>query len=593
MDIFVAQRRQRQGCGTHVLVRSKRCKGVGAPAKIGSRHWLSDVIFMRGTVLIFFFLLASCSNEQSHVESTGHPSLKLGLVSGSGTEPEIGPVGKNAIHWFDGTLEEAFKKSGKEGKPIFLYWGAIWCPPCQEIKHTVFKSSAFIELSELFVPVYLDGDTDRAQIWGEQFDVKGYPTMIVFSPKGEELTRIPGGIDVERYNSVLALALNEMRSTATLVSLARDEPTALKENDYQQLAYYSWWQDSVAMPEGVDQAALFLALSESAPAGPLSARFFMSYLSVLTQSALTEPALALHERTTLGVTDLAALETILSSDELSLACWDTLAYAAADILPLVSADRRDALRSKWLDQIFGLRHHASLSRAEQLAGWYPVLEGRLSDGQFEGLTPLSKADKQMLINELRVAEIATTDNYERQSVIYQVSSLYRSAGLISEARSLMLAELDRSKSPYYFMSSLSSLAEEQGDIEGALSWRRKAYERAEGEATRFQWGVSYVQTLIRLSPQSVEMINELSRKVIAGVSSPHALLAGRNFRRLEALSRAMWTWDPGSDTQEDSYMVTIQNICAGHPEDSLQARQCASLMHTDTKAQRVNIEVAG
>jgi thioredoxin-related protein len=55
----------------------------------------------------------------------------------------------------------------------------------------------FIERSKLFVPVYLDGDTVNAQAYAEKFGVRGYPTMIVFDPAGVELTRIPGGIDLQ------------------------------------------------------------------------------------------------------------------------------------------------------------------------------------------------------------------------------------------------------------------------------------------------------------------------------------------------------------------------------------------------------------
>ena len=51
---------------------------------------------------------------------------------------------------------------------------------CHAISATVFKSPEFLERSKLFVPVYLDGDTENAQAYGEKFSVRGYPTMIVF-----------------------------------------------------------------------------------------------------------------------------------------------------------------------------------------------------------------------------------------------------------------------------------------------------------------------------------------------------------------------------------------------------------------------------
>ena len=120
------------------------------------------------------------------------------------------------IDWFDGNVEAAFAEAKSKNRPLFLYWGAVWCPPCVEIRQTVFKSPQFQAQTKLFVPVYLDGDTEQAQDWGEQFGTKVYPTMIVFNPAGEEITRIPGGIDIDRYNAVLQRSLNAMRPTGCL-----------------------------------------------------------------------------------------------------------------------------------------------------------------------------------------------------------------------------------------------------------------------------------------------------------------------------------------------------------------------------------------
>ncbi|MCH6552301.1 MAG: thioredoxin family protein [Planctomycetes bacterium] len=97
-------------------------------------------------------------------------------------------------------VQQAFDLAEREGKPLFLYWGAVWCPPCNQIKSTIFSQRAFIEKTKLFVPVYLDGDTESAQIWGERLDVWGYPTMLVLSPEGREVMRMPTGLQLEEFN---------------------------------------------------------------------------------------------------------------------------------------------------------------------------------------------------------------------------------------------------------------------------------------------------------------------------------------------------------------------------------------------------------
>ena len=115
------------------------------------------------------------------------------------------------IDWFAGDVEAAFAAAKAANKPIFLYWGAEWCPPCAQIKSTIFNKREFQERSRLFVSVYLDGDTPSAQRHGERFGVVGYPTMILFRPDGTEITRLPGGVDVARYAKILDVALADAR----------------------------------------------------------------------------------------------------------------------------------------------------------------------------------------------------------------------------------------------------------------------------------------------------------------------------------------------------------------------------------------------
>jgi len=205
-------------------------------------------------------LLVACSQE---------PSQKISQKSAKTENLKIA--------WFEGSVDEAFAQGTVQNKPIFLYWGAVWCPPCQEIKHTVFKTRRFIAQTESFIPVYLDGDTEAAQAMGEKFGVKGYPTMIIFNAKQQEITRIPGGIDISQYNDVLAMSLNAITATADLVQKVMSEPAKMSASELKQLAYYSWGQDHKALPEDY-KPELFLTMSELAQDEIASARLYMQYI---------------------------------------------------------------------------------------------------------------------------------------------------------------------------------------------------------------------------------------------------------------------------------------------------------------------------
>ncbi len=516
---------------------------------------------MKKILLIACILLAGCSEGP-----TTQPSSEKAPVN----DTAVVPNAKDAsISWYDGTIESAFASAEVQGKPIFLYWGAVWCPPCQEIKHTVFKSQEFINLTRLFIPVYLDGDTDRAQSWGDRFDVMGYPTMIVFNPAGEELTRLPGNIDISQYNTVLELSLNQMKPISGIVLAALEDPAQLSEADFRQLAYYSWFQDVSALPEDADKALLFSTLAEQAPAGELSTRFFMLYLS----------AKADQETPSLSLSDVDQLESVLGSDELTLAAWDTLAYWTGDILAMVPDDRREALAEIWWQSTFELRFADSLSKAEKLAGWFPGLYLLTRDDN-----PLPEAVQGQIRNELAAVDQATPDSFERQSVINQMGYVYRQAGMMADAKALLQAELEKSAAPYYFMSSLGSIAEQEEQFDEALNWREKAYRAAEGEATRFQWGTEYVRAMIRMSPEDEGRIVAQAVALLKEFDRQEQLLAGRNFRRLQGLSRDLGDWREARLLEASDFTAEVETLCEAQPPGSTEAENCQSLIGDESLA---------
>ena len=524
---------------------------------------------LRPLLLIATLVMTACGSD-TEVDD------QAGVSTDVSTDISIGGShsADASIEWFGGSIQAAFDSAESEAKPVFLYWGAVWCPPCQEIKHTVFKSQEFIRLTRLFVPVYLDGDTDEAQAWGEKFGVKGYPTMIVFNSAGEEMTRIPGGIDISRYNTVLELSLNQMRSTADLVQIALADSTRLSADEFYQLAYYSWFQDTSAVPDDTDKAELFLRLSTSAPEGELSNRFYMNYLLALTEKNDLEET----GQDKLDPAIARRLEVILSSTSLTLASWDSLAYYMEEILalPVIDDAHKASLAELWANSIFDLRFDEALSRAEKLAGWVPKLQLATRDDQ-----PLAEDLREILQAELKAADEATPDSFERQSVINQISHIYREAGLVNDAKGLLLAELEKSASPYYFMSGLGSLAEKDDHFEEALAWRKRAYENSVGVATRFQWGANYVLAMIRMAPEDHQAIAAGAKALLSEFDVSGELFAGRNFRILKRLNDNLRSWREEQKPETLTFEPEVEKLCDDQKEASLQQQNCRSLFVED------------
>lgn len=477
------------------------------------------------------------------------------------------------IHWHKGQVDSAFAMAREENMPLFFYWGAEWCPPCQEIKNTVFKHPKFVSLSQLFVPVYLDGDTEQAQLVGEQFAVQGYPTMIVFNSAGKEITRIPGGIDTRRYLDVLALSLNNGKQMNELIAEAASKPEALSSEDLTQLAFYSWGQDN--LPIGTeDTLALLkgLAFLNRPPDELAIARLLLSYLAVQTDLDLD------HLNPSEKLTAASRLQDYLQHSDTVLANIDYLSFYADKITKLLAlpAEQQQSFISQWQTSVAQQRDNPLLSKAEKLGTWMtPVSFFWLQYPDADSIPPPLADNIQAAIATVN----SNTEGDERQSVINRAGNVLRAAKLYPQARELIQAELALSKSPYYFMSSMAEIAEETGNYEDSVDWRRRAYEAAKGKATRFQWGVEYASALIQYQPQNGEEIKHTASALFDNLDQGGDVFTGRNYGRLNTLldNLQQWQSEARTDTLAD-FIGQLQTLCDQTDPESPTRQQCQRLM---------------
>jgi len=255
-------------------------------------------------VVLASLLAAACSRKESPPPAPPAP------VTAGEPAAETAHALPAGIDWFHGDVDAAFAAAREQSKPLFLYWGAEWCPPCAQIKATIFNRREFQERSRLFIPVYLDGDTPSAQKQGERFGVIGYPTMILFRPDGTEITRLPGGVDVERYGTILDVALSDARPVAEIVTAAVSG-AELSANDWRLLAYYSWGSDAgrvIAEEAGADTLR---KLSDRCPAElrPECARLFFEYLAVVDQKSMNGLERASNRKQLLDLLDEPAVQS--------------------------------------------------------------------------------------------------------------------------------------------------------------------------------------------------------------------------------------------------------------------------------------------
>jgi len=485
------------------------------------------------------------------------------------------------IDWFDGDLDAAFAAAKAADKPLFLYWGAEWCPPCAQIKATIFNQREFQERSRLFVPVYLDGDTPSAQKHGETFGVVGYPTMILFRPDGKEITRLPGGVDVARYATILDVALADARPVTDLLRAVR-AGEALSQDDWRLLAYHSWSTDEGHTVDEADRIGTFRLLGTKCPVEVEAdcARLFFEYLYAAADAAEG------------GGKPLSGLERAEARERLLMLLGkpsvlqsnvQNLQYGAKDTISLLSDEgspERGDLTAAWtkaLDMLDNGEAGARLSAPERLN----VIRARVQIARLDSPAgPLPEPLLAQARSAVAKVDAETRDGYARQAAINAAANLYWEAGLDEEANRLLTTELTRTASPYYFMLSLADLAQRAGREDEAVDWLARAYADAKGPATRFQWGASYLVGLIEMTPDDTRRIEQAGLEIIGELDDSPDAFYQRTRTRLEQLNTMLLDWGQGAEREKvlETLRARTAEICRGLPESDAGRRNCESFL---------------
>ena len=521
---------------------------------------MKDSTLRISTVLVALVaaaLIAACSRPAEPPRPPPSAEQAANTTASAMTGVAHPTQSEGAIAWRKGDVDAAFADARVQRLPVFLYWGAIWCPPCNQVKATIFNRQDFVERARFFIPVYLDGDSPSAQKLGARFNVSGYPTMILFTPDGREITRLPGEVDADQYMRVLALGMSAARPVKETLAAALSPSAArtkLGADDWRMLAYYSWEVDEQQLVPKRELPVTLRRLAQACPADqPDSA----------TRLELHALAAAASVKGVKPSTDAAAivrLMNVLGDQRLARENFDTLTEFPAEIAGFITEPKspeRARLVAAWTSALDRLANDASLSTADRLS----AVTGQVALAKLdrEGALPAPLLDKVRA--EVVRADRITRDPYGRQSVISNAADALTEAGLLDESDALLKAELKRSHSPYYFMVDLAENAKKRGDKPAALDWYAQSYAAAEGPATRLQWGVRYVNALTDLSPQDSDRVEQAAMAVIGELEPTPDTFYERNLRGLERMGTKLSEW--GKETAHAAALARIRAQLAG------------------------------
>jgi protein disulfide-isomerase len=484
--------------------------------------------------------------------------------------------------WFAGTPDQAMAHAARHRQPVLLYWGAVWCPPCNQLKAEVFSHPEFPALLGETTAIYLDGDSEAAQTWADRLKVSGYPTVLLLTPEGTEVMRLHSALGFTEFREAFLSGLAARRPFADTLQRALDgrgDPL-----DWRILAGASWY-DTAGLGLTLPPAALLTTLGKLVDGAPAALRSERAVLAaaLLSQAAGTaaqpqtgEPGEARRtEQALRSVRERASalVDLLLADAETIFATRETLVDQAPELVAFCAGDdpaRRTALQQRWLAATETIAAAPEAALALRLRAHRVPLALHLGPPERGDARPASRDIpaplRQRIRSAVRWADAQARSPFERHSVISDAAEMLAEIGDHEAAQALLLREMKTTDTPWYFQSTLASIEEERGRRDEALRWSRAASRSARGPATRIQWLSSHVVRLTRLG-SGPEMERELTAaldELFQVVEADPGGFSGRNAVRLGKVADSL---------QALRERPAVRATLARH------AGQCAGLQH--------------
>jgi hypothetical protein len=368
------------------------------------------------------------------------------------------------------------------------------------------------------------------------------------------VTRLAGSVEAAKYMQLLDRGLSGGHSARQALDAAlAGKP--IPAEDWRMLAFYSWSTDDGQLVAEKDAPATLLKLASACPAEQRESSSRLVLQALWSTAQLKDGKPKFDRADAIG-----SLKSLLAQPQMVRDNSDLLGWGADDIVGLLTAPGSRE-RTDLVAQLDSALDRLAVDATLSTSGRLYALFGKVSLVRLDNKDgPVPAALAEQVRSEVARADRDTSSPDERQAVITLAGALLARAGLLDESDALLQAELKRSHSPYYYMSQLASNARKRGTPEGraaAIDWSLRAYESAQGTATRLRWGGSYVNALLELSPQDDRAIERAAKQVIGELGAEAVALTGNNRAVLERMSKRLVAWN--KDGRHNDVLVLLND----------------------------------
>lgn len=140
-------------------------------------------------------------------------------------KPEIKQAPQSNLNW-QTDLNVAMSMAKKSNQKIIAAFSTEWCPYCKFMDEKIFNQSEVSKKLEEFVLLKLDGDKSSSQTLMDKYNIKGFPTFIILTAQGKEVSRFN---DINSKEEMLKALEDKETKKET-------KPTESEEEHYKKLA---------------------------------------------------------------------------------------------------------------------------------------------------------------------------------------------------------------------------------------------------------------------------------------------------------------------------------------------------------------------